>query len=55
MSEYQTPYQSPMVGQQTHTLAIVSLIFGILGLVGICPGLGSIVAGPLGGKGPPEN
>ena len=44
MSEYQTPYQSPMVGQQTHTLAIVSLIFGILGLVGICPGLGSIVA-----------
>ena len=49
MSEYQTPYQSPMVGQPTHTLAIASLIFGILGLVGICPGLGSIVAVITGG------
>ncbi len=44
MSDYQTPYPSPMASLQTHTLAIASLIFGILGLVGICPGLGSIVA-----------
>jgi hypothetical protein len=34
----------PSAGQQTHTMAIVSLIFGILGLVGVCPGLGSIIA-----------
>jgi Domain of unknown function (DUF4190) len=34
----------PPAGQQTHTMAIVSLIFGILGLVGVCPGLGSIIA-----------
>ena len=34
---------SPMGSQQTHTLAIVSLIFGILGLVGVCPGLGSVI------------
>jgi hypothetical protein len=25
-------------------MAVVSLIFGILGLVGVCPGLGSIIA-----------
>jgi hypothetical protein len=36
--------QVPLPGQQTHTMAIVSLIFGILGLVGVCPGLGSIIA-----------
>jgi hypothetical protein len=35
---------SPSGMQQTHTMAIVSLIFGILGLVGVCPGLGSIIA-----------
>lgn len=44
MSDYQTSYPSPLTSPQTHTLAIASLIFGILGLVGICPGLGSIVA-----------
>jgi hypothetical protein len=32
------------VAQQTHTMAIVSLIFGILGLVGVCPGIGAVVA-----------
>ena len=40
---------TPSSAQQTHTLAIVSLIFGILGLVGICPGLGAIVAVITGG------
>ncbi len=40
---------TPPSAQQTHTLAIVSLIFGILGLVGICPGLGAIVAVITGG------
>ena len=30
--------------QQTHTLALVSLIFGILGVVNVCPGLGPIIA-----------
>ena len=35
---------SPSSTQQTHTMAIVSLIFGILGLVGVCPGLGAIIA-----------
>ena len=35
---------SPSGSQQTHTMAIVSLIFGILGLVGVCPGLGSVIA-----------
>jgi hypothetical protein len=45
MSDYQTSYQPPMgAAQQTHTLAIVSLIFGILGLVGVCPGIGAVVA-----------
>jgi hypothetical protein len=34
---------SPSSGQQTQPMAIVSLIFGILGLVGVCPGLGSII------------
>jgi hypothetical protein len=38
-----------MAAQQTHTLAIVSLIFGILGLVGMCPTIGSIVAVVTGG------
>ncbi len=40
----QGPGQVPLPGQQTHTMAIVSLIFGILGLVQVCPGLGSIIA-----------
>jgi len=45
MSYYQGPGQvPPPAAQQTHTMAIVSLIFGILGLVGVCPGLGSIIA-----------
>ena len=44
MSDYPSSYPSPMASPQTHTLAIASLIFGILGLVGACPGLGSIVA-----------
>jgi hypothetical protein len=49
MSYYPPPPQGPgqvppSAGQQTHTMAIVSLIFGILGLVGVCPGLGSIIA-----------
>jgi len=36
---------SPTGGmQQTNTMAIVSLVFGILGLVGVCPGIGAIVA-----------
>jgi hypothetical protein len=46
---YQPSSSTPLSAQQTHTLAIVSLIFGILGLVGICPGLGSIVAVITGG------
>ena len=29
---------------QTHTLAVVSLVFGILGLAQVCPGLGSLIA-----------
>lgn len=48
MSSYPPPppgaYQVPAPSQQTHTLAIVSLIFGILGLVNVCPGLGPIIA-----------
>jgi hypothetical protein len=49
MSYYSPPQQGPgqvppPAAQQTHTMAIVSLIFGILGLVGVCPGLGSIIA-----------
>ena len=40
----QSPYQVPPPTQQTHTLALVSLIFGILGLVNVCPGLGPIIA-----------
>ncbi len=40
----QRPAQYPPTGQETHTLAIVSLVFGILGLVQVCPGLGSIIA-----------
>jgi hypothetical protein len=40
----QGPGQVPSPTAQTHTMAIVSLIFGILGLVGVCPGLGSIIA-----------
>jgi hypothetical protein len=47
MSEYQPSYQA--APQQTHTMALVSLIFGILGLIGMCPGLGSIVAIITGG------
>ena len=46
---YQPSSSTPLLAQQTHTLAIVSLIFGILGLVGICPGLGAIVAVITGG------
>ena len=46
---YQPTSSTPLSAQQTHTLAIVSLIFGILGLVGICPGLGAIVAVITGG------
>lgn len=38
------PVPPPMPMQQTNTLAIVSLVFGILGLVQVCPGLGSIIA-----------
>jgi hypothetical protein len=30
--------------QHTHTLAVVSLVFGILGLAQVCPGLGSLIA-----------
>ena len=49
MSYYPPPQQGPgqvppPSTQQTHTMAIVSLIFGIMGLVGVCPGLGSIIA-----------
>jgi hypothetical protein len=40
----QGPGQVPPPAPPTHTMAIVSLIFGILGLVGVCPGLGSIIA-----------
>ncbi len=40
----QGPGQVPSPTPQTHTMAIVSLIFGILGLVGVCPGLGAIIA-----------
>jgi hypothetical protein len=40
----QGPGQVPSPTQQTHTMAVVSLIFGILGLVGVCPGLGAIIA-----------
>ncbi len=36
--------QVPSPSAPTHTMAIVSLIFGILGLVGVCPGLGAIIA-----------
>jgi hypothetical protein len=43
-SPQQGPGQVPPPSAQTHTMAIVSLIFGILGLVGVCPGLGSIIA-----------
>ena len=46
---YPPSSSTPFSAQQTHTLAIVSLIFGILGLVGICPGLGAIVAVITGG------
>jgi hypothetical protein len=35
------PYQA---APQTNTMALVSLIFGILGLIGVCAGVGSIVA-----------
>ena len=39
------PHSYPAQPQPaTHNMAIVSLIFGILGVVGICPGLGSIIA-----------
>ena len=38
------PPPPPPSQQQTNTMAVVSLIFGILGLVGVCPGLGSIIA-----------
>ncbi len=40
----QGPGQVPPPMPQTHTMAIVSLIFGILGLVQVCPGIGSIIA-----------
>ncbi len=40
----QGPGQYPSAGQETHTMAIVSLVFGILGLIQVCPGLGSIIA-----------
>jgi hypothetical protein len=49
MSYYPPPQPGPgqvppPAPQQTHTMAIVSLVFGIMGLVGVCPGLGSIIA-----------
>lgn len=37
---YPPPYQPP---PQTHTMAVVSLVFGLLSFVG-CAGLGSIIA-----------
>ncbi len=43
-SSPQQCYQVTSPTAPTHTMAIVSLIFGILGLVGVCPGLGSIIA-----------
>lgn len=42
MSDYQQSYAA--APPQTHTLAIVSLIFGILGVTGMCAGVGPIVA-----------
>ena len=39
---YMTPAYQP--APSTHTMAIVSLIFGLLGLAGFCPGLGSLIA-----------
>jgi hypothetical protein len=45
MSQYPAPYSTPQpAAPQTHTMAIVSLIFGILGLMGGCPLVGAIVA-----------
>jgi hypothetical protein len=46
MSYYQpqSPSQVPPPAQQTHSLAVVSLIFGILGVVNVCPGLGPLIA-----------
>ncbi len=38
---YPPPYQQPP--SQTHTMAVVSLVFGLLSFVG-CAGLGSIIA-----------
>ncbi len=43
-SSPQQGYQVPPPTAPTHTMAIVSLIFGILGLVQVCPGIGSIIA-----------
>lgn len=43
-SSPQQGYQVPPPTPPTNTMAIVSLIFGILGLVGVCPGLGPIIA-----------
>jgi hypothetical protein len=44
MSQYPAPYSNPQPVPQTHTMAIVSLIFGILGLMGGCPLVGAIIA-----------
>lgn len=43
MSEYPPALQAPSAAPPTHTLAIVSLVAGILGLT-VCSGIGSIAA-----------
>ncbi len=47
MNNYPPAYQPPpqyAAPPQTHTMAIVSLIFGIMGIIGMCAGIGPIVA-----------
>jgi hypothetical protein len=43
MSEYPPALQAPPAAPPTHTLAITSLIAGVIGLT-VCQGLGSVVA-----------
>lgn len=47
MNNYPPSYQPPpqyAAPPQTHTMAIVGLIFGIMGVAGMCAGIGPIVA-----------
>jgi hypothetical protein len=47
MNNYPPSYQPPpqyAAPPQTHTMAIVSLVFGLLGITGVCAGIGPIVA-----------